>query len=194
VSERELLRLVPRERDPYFETTEMVRKRGWIERQEPPEAGWTVTWEVPDSTTEVHWLEDPVTRVDHFVIEGDRRHEVARQVRDDVEILEPSDLPALVATADDTQAVRRALCAAAIVAHDRFDPEILALFQRAFADEDDLVRRYALLATTLAGWRELRDPVERVMRTDPDPEVRATAAEVLEILEEGWNEEHGEAG
>ena len=51
----------------------------------------------------------------------------------------------------------------------------------ALADDNPFVRRYASLAAGALGSDELLAVVAKLAATDPDPDVRATAAEVGDL-------------
>ena len=66
-----------------------------------------------------------------------------------------------------------------VAAPDTAEAMIVECFEEAFDHESATVRRNAAIAAGYAAWPELRESLERLARTDPDPDVCSSAEAVL---------------
>jgi hypothetical protein len=174
------VRLVPVNRRPYDEMDALVERHGWTE-DEGSESDAATQWRVPGCDAVVRWNEDGDTGVHFFVVEGPDRDRVARQIEDEIEMLEKSDFEAYLERFRGTDGLMRGLYSVAAAAPEAADSGVISLFRKYFRHEDPLIRRVAALAVSITGWPEWAEPVGE-LRDDPDEAVREAAEATLGTL------------
>jgi hypothetical protein len=175
------IRLVPKEADPLEETLAVAEEHDWEDQElgddEPQE------WHVPDPDATVRWVNDAETGVMFFEIEGPGRTSVAKQLEDAIPMLGVDDLEdVLERRASDRPSLRRGLYIVATAAPAKADKRVMALLTRYFGDDDPVVRRTAMIAASITGWPEFREPVSKLV-DDPDEDVRDVAESTLRALD-----------
>jgi hypothetical protein len=171
-------RLVPRWFDAFPELNGIARRHAWRVVEPDADDLWVVGWE-PEAGTRVAWYEDPDTDVEYAVVEGPARVTVEEVIRAEMELLTPENYAQTIATYRAPLLRGRTLMAIAIAASGTGDEVVSALVNDALSDTDPYIRRYGLYAVQVLGWPALRAVAESLRTDDVDPEVRATAAEVL---------------
>jgi HEAT repeat protein len=96
-----------------------------------------------------------------------------------MDVLGPDGYVAAVAGEHTPMGRGHMLLAVAMAAPAAPDATVGAVMAEALADDNPYVRRYALLAAGVLGWDDLLAAAAAIATTDPEPAVRATAAEVL---------------
>jgi HEAT repeats len=139
--------------------------------------GWETAWEASPATR-VTWWEDDETGIQYALVEGPDAPAVEAAIRDALDILRPETYAAAVAAEGTPMGRGHLLLAVAVAAPTPDDPAARAVLMEALADANPFVRRYASLAAGALGSDELLAVVAKLAATDPDPDVRATAAEV----------------
>jgi hypothetical protein len=171
-------RLVPRWLHAYSELDELARRHGWRVVAPGPSDAWAEGWE-PEAGTLVAWYEDSDTDVDYAVVEGPARASVEELIRAGMELLTPENSAEAVGSQQAPLLRGRTLMAVAVAAPSTPDEAVSSVIAQALRDADPFVRRYGLYAVEVLGWPALRAAAERLRLDDPDPQVRATASEVL---------------
>jgi hypothetical protein len=166
------VRLVPKDRNPYDETAALIERLGWEPSDDSSDD--LVEWSVPGQDAVVRWVADADTGVHFFVVEGSDRGQVAKQIEESIDMLGVDDFESYLSRFHGAQGLIRGLYTAAAAAPERCDARVLELFQRYLAHDDPLIRRAALLASSIMAWPEWHGPVSR-LRDDPDPAVQEAA-------------------
>lgn len=166
--------LVPTMPEQFDETMALAERLGWARTGDDDE----YRWKVPGSDTFVLWADDPDTEVEFFAVEGPDRERVAAQIADTIAVLGVEDFEGHLARSDDIDWVMDGLYAIATAAPLRYDSRVTGLIDRYLTSPDPLIRRAALIATSITGWPEFVDPVRQFL-SDPDPDVRSVAESTL---------------
>lgn len=172
--------LVPRWPDASAELVELARDLGWREVEPSADDAWVEAWEAEPGTL-VAWYEDPSTDVEYALVHGPGRPAAEEALRSAIELLTPENYAAAVESPAAPLLRGRALMGIAVAArHEPPEPTAEAVIAHAMDDQDPFVRRFGIYAAGELGWPSLVARVEALRSDDPDPDVRATAAEVLE--------------
>ncbi|MEU5213458.1 HEAT repeat domain-containing protein [Streptomyces sp. NPDC020742] len=139
-------------------------------------------WALGDYGTAVHWIEDDVFRVHYIAIEGESASQVTAEIRDNVEVHTPSSLTDLAISQRETSDVMDSLRMLAIQSSEEFNPALFAVIRWALNDPEPVVRRVALLASSIMSWKQLDPLLEYLSQHETDEVVRAEARESLKIF------------
>lgn len=172
-------RLVPRWFDRGSGIEGLAERLDWRPLVPAEDDGWEEGWEA-STETRVTWWEDGETGIQYALVEGPDAPAVEAAIRDALDILRPETYAAAVAAEGTPMSRGHLLLAVAVDAPTPDDPAARAVLMEALADDNPFVRRYASLAAGALGSDELLAVVAKMVETDPDPDVRATAAEVGE--------------
>lgn len=152
-------------------------------RSDPADPMVLGAWRSTREPAAIRYRVDP--RLDFHVLEvtGEGAEDVSSWVR----LLVPSrareDLAGLITLlADPPSWVELMHLAAALGDPDELDPELFLTLANGLIHFDARVRQAAVLATAYLPWPRFRTALERLAETDPDPDVRARAAERLAAL------------
>jgi hypothetical protein len=171
-------RLVPRRFDAAPELEAVAERLGWPPVDPGAGDGWLRGWRATPDTL-VTWWEDPETDVGYAVVDGPQAPAADAAIRDGTDVLGPDGYAAAVAGEHTPMGRGHMLLAVAMAAPAAPDATVGAVMAEALADDNPYVRRYALLAAGVLGWDDLLAAAAAIATTDPEPAVRATAAEVL---------------
>lgn len=162
---------------------DLAEAEGWpTEEPTEGEGGPVAMWRLRDGT-EVAWHEDEMTGIGFATVHGPSAEAVRRTMTKRLDVLEPAQYRRFVAAQPTARDVGHALYAIAVASEGSpADAEIEGLFLETLADDDALVRQYALLASSLVATPALRVAIRSAL-DDPDEEVRATATEVVADLD-----------
>jgi hypothetical protein len=85
----------------------------------------------------------------------------------------------------------REVNAIALSSSSEFDQELFDALVKAFEHPNPEVRFHAVSSTVYTyGWEKLKQPLEQVIKNDPDPDVRVAAEEALKaLIKHNWNRE-----
>ncbi|MFF9479726.1 HEAT repeat domain-containing protein [Streptomyces sp. NPDC014733] len=145
-------------------------------------------WALGDYRTAIHWIEDDVFRVHYIAVEGESSAQVISEIRNHVEVHTSASLADLATGERDTLTIMDSLRMLAMQSSEDFDPEIFAVVRWALNDPEPVVRRVAVLASSIMPWRKLDPLLEYVSRHDPDEAVRADAREALTIVRDRFQD------
>jgi hypothetical protein len=137
-------------------------------------------WRSTREPAAIRYRIDPRLNLRVLEVTGEGAEDVASWVR----LLVPSrareDLSGLITQlADPPSWVELMHLAAALGNPDKLDPELFLILANGLIHFDARVRQAAVLATAYLPWPRFRTALKRLAETDPDPDVRARAAERL---------------
>ncbi len=150
-----------------------------------------IVWLTRDEQVAVHFVEDPMVDLDYIIVEGksEEREKVARLIREKLDIYDDEDIAELIENAQTPNERISAVQHAALAAPLEFDETYFKYVTDALADPNPEVRRAALTTTAYVAWRQLKEPMEKVSQSDPDPAIREFAAFGIRSLEKhNWEE------
>lgn len=179
-----LTRVLPKPGFARDDATQFGVEQGWryhdifLADEEQP---FEKIWLTEDGSTSIHWIEDHVLDLDYFVVQGDRRDEVVRSIRDGIDTYEREQLRELMESAEDWDDLLGALHHVAAAAPQRFDPELFEWFERGLTHEHPSVRKMTAILTSYPGWSQFREPLQRML-DDEDAELRDAASMMLDKL------------
>lgn len=149
-------------------------------------------WVTPDHESRVHYIEDFLIGLNYLLFEGPRADELASAALElpTLSVYPHDEVVAIGRVADSRDGLIQAVYLAGVAGlPGRPDDELLEVFRKCFASDDDDVRHAAIAATGYAGWPQLVDELERLVGSDPDEGVRRDAQLMLDGLREHPPEE-----
>jgi hypothetical protein len=175
-----MILLVPIEPEPFDETLALIERHGWEQtnaeqEDDPPE------WHAPKEDADIRWVVDDATGVQYFELTGAGREPVAKQIEAEIPLLEPSGFAAYLDQFRSGPGLMRGLYAVGTAAPEQADAKVIALLERYFAHDDQLIRRTALIAASITRWPEFADSVRPLLQ-DADPDVQRVAEATLRAL------------
>lgn len=190
----DVTRLVPKRNDPKSKLSTMSLDEDWLVHRIllPTETQpKKIVWLTKDKQVAIHFVEDPMVDLDYIIVEGKQedRDKVARLIRDKLAIYDDNDIRDIVEKAETPGERISAVQHAALAAPLEFDETYFKYITDALHDPDPKVRRAALTTTAYVAWRRLKQPMEELAESDPEPEIREFAAFGLKSLERhNWDE------
>ncbi|MFJ9686951.1 hypothetical protein ACIRRX_14900 [Streptomyces bacillaris] len=182
------VRLVPTPPAEYESTAAAFSSLGLIRGEEalPKDEGQPKAeiWITKDSKTAAVWVRDELLDVTYISVQGINSRVLAEQIRSIVPTDDISQLRARVIADRDPDVLMDSVLRAAVAAYSGFDSQTFAFLQWALSDPDPLVRRVALLAVSVTGWKEFSLTLAEVSEKDLVDEVREQAARVLNGIDQ----------
>ncbi|MFE7108522.1 HEAT repeat domain-containing protein [Streptomyces sp. NPDC057575] len=193
----QLIQLIPHGTFGRKDIEAFAEEQGWtpaeVSTSEGPieELAWAfglVDADSPEDTEEVetvvvHWIEDRRFQVDYLAVEGDDPASFADWLRGELPVHSDHSLTQLAADTRDGMALMRALRRLGVnFAGREFDSVSYGLLRWALHDPEPLVRRTALLASSLLNWPRLVPLLTYVSETEHDLTVREQAVTTLDIV------------
>jgi hypothetical protein len=132
-------------------------------------------WEATDRTI-VHWIDDDAIEVSYFLVKGDLVAATVSAIRIEVRVYNQQELFANWDHAEHYASLERAIRLIGAGAPEAFDPTWFDYFRQAFTNEFAIVRWRAVLVSSIPGWPELKEMVDRLALADPEELVRERAA------------------
>lgn len=180
------VRVVPKPGITLEHVRRIAQHRGWIphNRVEATETTpFEEIWLTDDRQAAIHWIEDTPIGVVYLLVEGEGNEEIADDLKGAIDAWTPDELAALVRNPESPEQGISAMCHLAAAAPATFDADLFAVWEKAFGDSDDRMRRAAAVGSFFPGWPEFRAPLQQLRDDDTDPAVRELAGRVLESLE-----------
>lgn len=150
---------------------------------------YEVIWNTKDGNTFLHYLEDDLTSVNYFIIEGERQEQYAEKIKQLVDVLDFEDIIEKLNEAEEEDAPSGLVYSIFLLAtfSHEFQEDIFKYFLKYLFHEDSNVRYATILATGYVSWREFKEPLENVRDNDSELRVREFAEYMLEQHEKtGW--------
>jgi len=144
------------------------------------------SWAALGERAVVRWARDGYLKTTWIDVQGAGRAQVADRVRAQIAVYTDDELRA---DAKEGEPARRiaALGFLALEAKSESDPALVDLFASAARADSMEVRRAACVSVLYTSYRELEPAVAEIAANDPDEELRAIAANVLEsCAKHGW--------
>lgn len=178
-------RLVPRPPQSSIALYDLGEEEGWrfLDEAEIAEEGAAGGFELEDGTV-VRWFEDAVTGLGYATIHGPSEESTVELLDRELDLLQPAAYAELFEEQHTSADAGLALYAVATAAGPDHDAAAQEVLLRGMENEDPTVRRYAIVASTILGYRPLRLAIEALGREDQDPEVRATAQRTSKQLDQ----------
>ncbi|MFE1364774.1 HEAT repeat domain-containing protein [Streptomyces anulatus] len=180
------VRLVPAPPAEYESTATALSSLGLIRSRAPlPEAEQSPNseiWLTEDHRTAAVWVRDELLDVSYISVQGIESRVLAERIRSVLPMDGIPQLQARVIADRDPDVLMDSILRAAVLACSGFDPQAFTFLQWALRDPDPLVRRVALLAVSVTGWRDFSPILEEISEKDPIDEVRKQAARVLNSI------------
>ncbi|WP_381800050.1 HEAT repeat domain-containing protein [Streptomyces niveus] len=188
--------MVMRRRFSEAEVSDVAAELGWgrfAVHPADPEEGTTyqVVWRVGTKLS-LNYFEDEIARNSYVVVTG----EDETAVRGTAELVEARlntwSVDSLLAEVDEAEEpieLARAVIRAGLGAPDNFDERFFVRVNSALGHADPRVREAALWSVTYSAWADFRPRLEGVCRNDDVPDLRETAAIVLEGFDEAGIED-----
>jgi hypothetical protein len=144
-------------------------------------------WLTEDQKSSIHYVEDPLIGVKYIHIDTLTPAAVARII-EFLPVVTSDETIAVLETSTDVPSYVSALYRLGVGAPSEFDPQTFGLIVDSLLHSDARVRRAAVLATGYVGWREFKEPLERLRTNEPDAEVRQLADRLLASLtQHNWS-------
>jgi len=156
----------------------------------PPteESPYEEVWITQDDQTAIHYIEDPLISIRYFFVTGSNLVEVSSRIRSSLDTYKRDDIRNMMNNALEPKQYINAIYHIGIAATQEYDTEFFEFFKLAFSHHDPKVRNAAILATGYAGWKEFREPLERLKESDSEQAVREFADYTLQSLaKHNWN-------
>jgi hypothetical protein len=164
------------------EIDSLARQLGWelgltipATRDHPFEKVWLTAGD----RTAVHYIEDFLLKIAYLQIESADSAAAEQAIRAVIHAPTRDTIKDILREATTRDEKIDAIYRLALLAPGQFDDAMFRLFESSMGDADPEVRRAAVFGTAYVAWREFRQPLERLAKSDPDPAVRDFAGEML---------------
>lgn|SRR5262245_99456 len=147
-------------------------------------------WITEDQSTFLSYLEDRAIGLRYLSLQGKDSEELAEKIKQMIPVVPLDTVYKMLEEAKSRDEWIAGIYHAAAVSSEELDSRLLNYFEKAMAHPEPDVRKAAVFAASYPGWRELRDPLEKLRDHDPDPTVRTMADMTLNALAQNvWDKE-----
>ncbi len=178
-----------------MEPTERLIVRRGTDRETVDRAAFFANWDVAEiypadedqpyekvyrpaaPDTWVHYIEDPVLEISYLVAKGANARAALDEIHAKVPVYGTEEL-----REGSSDEARLKLAVAAITGQNDSEGQWKKTVLEGMQHPDAAVRRQAILAVGYLRGSEFEKPLERLAGEEPDPEVRADAAAMLDLL------------
>lgn len=148
----------------------------------PEEAiSYELVWLTSDGVTTVHYVEDDLVKFPYLVVkgEGENLRQIVNTIHHKLEVYSREEISELVQQARTRGQKMEAIAFLGVSAPKVLDQDIFDGIIGAMSDKDPEVRRTAVWMTGYAAWPQYKEPLTKLMESDPEETVRADAGFVL---------------
>jgi hypothetical protein len=177
-------RIVFKEPVSFQDFAQFAESQGWryeggseATDEEPEEYVW-----LSDDGSELHWLNDPVLRLEYVLLIGEQPFDWETKIRIAFDSYAIEDAVREFVTAKDWEDRGLALRLVSATAPEEFNQETFDAIVAGLNEPSELVRRMAVLAVFYAQWAEFLPILNARAVTDPDDEVRRTATIAVDTI------------
>ncbi len=127
---------------------------------------------------------EKVKSLPYLIIDGESIDTLIKGVYDSLPIHTPEEIIQMIQAPEDREIYLKGIIYLGLKGKFKeCDAETLGLFKQVLQDRNPEVRNTAIVAISYTGWSELRELVQPLAETDPDPQVRQTASQFLSGVE-----------
>jgi HEAT repeats len=132
----------------------------------------------------VHYLTEKVRNLPYLIVYGESITDVMNDVCTSLPVLTREEIIRMVQASEGNETYLKGIIYLGLQGKFKeCDAETLGLFKQVLQDQNPEVRNTAIVAMSYTGWPELRELVQPLAETDPDPQVRQTASQFLSGVE-----------
>ncbi|MCG3041075.1 hypothetical protein ACLIYM_01630 [Streptomyces fenghuangensis] len=179
------IRLVPKESVSRAQVLRMAERACWEHyrtKDAPGGPPFEIIWVNSEQDAVVHWIEDALSQVDYFLVDGPGKSSLVKLIRSELDIHDKDSMVELAYEARGTPRAMRMLRLLGVFCSEGFDPDIFSIFDQALRDPEPIVRREALMSAANAGWGEFLPLMDEIRESDPDKAVREDAGAISDAL------------
>jgi len=175
--------VVLRETTDHAAFVRLAQRQGWVAyRTYPRDDDASVfedVWTTPDQRTAIHFVDDPSYGARLIRVRGDQVPEVLRVLARTLSFLDDDEMIEDASTVETLEEGIRSILRVGI-GFPRHDPRALHTYRAYLQHAHSEMRRAAIKAIAYHHWPEAQELLAEAAVGDPDPQVRAFAAQVLE--------------
>ena len=150
------------------------------------EIPWSRLWLTQDKQTSIQYVEEYLTDINYFIIEGKDREEILKYICDSLDVVDLDEIKRILQNEsyceENSQEYLDAVYNLGLIATP-------GKFDRELSHEFPEVRYAGIMAINFANWREFAEPLERIKNTDSHPDVRELAEQSLYAFSQvNWEE------
>jgi len=171
----------------------LAEERGWVLADQIEGDGQSVAFEqirlTPDKSTQIHYLDDPVSGLRFIVVHGPEAGSVAGDLGRHLQVRTSINVVRMAKEARSERAKMDSAMELA-VAFKQPDADAMKLLRKYYKGGSDPLRRRVIKALGYRGWPEAVELLEEIARTDASEELRGHAQNVAQL----WRQHSGPKG
>lgn len=159
----------------------MLMERAEIQDDRSNNGEYLEVWRTPDRKRTLSWIESPRVFGRFLWYRGDEMESALKVAHDALPSATAAEVRALLCNSNPSHDDLVTLLHLAAYMTPQERPDLLNTFRRYLADSRHGVRLSAVRAYAIRRWPGLLAEIERVSKEDLEPDVRAFAAQVLDL-------------
>ena len=145
----------------------------------------TKIWVTSDGQTGVHYFEDFYINNKYLLLKGQNQEQIAETIYASLDVCSLEEIRQKLQQQNviSKNEYINTILSLGVAINQDYSQELFNDFERLMSNPDSDVREAAIFATTYLGWREFREPLQRIKNEDLSTSVREIAADTLASLE-----------
>ena len=155
---------------------------------------WSNTWLTDDEQTSIQYIQENLINLSYIVIKGKDREEISAHICNSLDVISREEVRKILQNesyfAENSEKYLDAVYSLGVIAIPRnYDDELFALFKKVLSHYDAEVRNAGIIALHFIGWKEFKEPLEQIQKTDSNSAIRKFAGLALDALsKKNWKD------
>jgi hypothetical protein len=136
-------------------------------------------WVTRNEQSGIHYIEDFLLELPYLEIKGENQEKLGDVIRSKIGIYDLDELHADIQNSKTSDQLIAAIYRLGAALYGDYNAELFHDFEHCFSHPDHEVRKAGIFASIYVGWKEFKEPLERLRDEDPDESVKKFATTTL---------------